>query len=609
MPNQFLRKIISLSEKTKLPLPLDGELLYGKSGVCVHPPGLLSNLHHSGFLAVTAKVKDGRVSLILNWSPRTNASIEKLMMKETPPQVRKLVDKVNANDAEYCCINNLNSPLMACDEPLCVTEENQAGIATTKPIDVTSSQFQVLRSRHQAFGPFALDLSLMQSIRIYFANESHTNGQLFVTSPETQCKILHFHNGGLNSVVDILKKWSPTSSASKRTKIDHLSIIYPNLSPDQLHPEEGLYRKLTVETWSLLVDEFGRIQNEANIQKAVFFGGIEDVLRPVVWQFLLKLYNFTLTGEERSELQQKKLMHYRKINNEREKIFSQQLDDNFWKNIACSIEKDVLRTDRSNPFFKGEGNPNLDVLQRLLLNYAVFTGTGYTQGMSDLLSPLLIEIQVESNVFWCFVGLMQRTIFISSPSDNEMEKQLFYLLELLRVLLPSFFDHLMSCDPGAKELLFAHRWILLCFKREFCESEALMIWEACWAHYQCNYFHLFICVAIISLYGNDVTEKKLAADEMLLHFSNLALQMNGILVLKKARGLLHRIRTSPSLPCTLHDLLCMEGSSITSVSHMPVVVCSKTKLCVDGCPHETQPGQKALDSPRFKLKKLFHRLD
>lgn len=33
-------------------------------------------------------------------------------------------------------------------------------------------------------------------------------------------------------------------------------------------------------------------------------------------------------------------------------------------------------------------------------------------------------------------------------------------------------------------MLFCHRWLLLCFKREFPEAEALRIWEACWAHYQ-----------------------------------------------------------------------------------------------------------------------------
>lgn len=31
------------------------------------------------------------------------------------------------------------------------------------------------------------------------------------------------------------------------------------------------------------------------------------------------------------------------------------------------IEKDVARTDRDHPYFRGDGNPNLRVLQRILL--------------------------------------------------------------------------------------------------------------------------------------------------------------------------------------------------------------------------------------------------
>ena len=31
---------------------------------------------------------------------------------------------------------------------------------------------------------------------------------------------------------------------------------------------------------------------------------------------------------------------------------------------------------------------------------------GYVQGMSDLLSPLLVVMDNEADTFWCFVGLM-----------------------------------------------------------------------------------------------------------------------------------------------------------------------------------------------------------
>lgn len=48
----------------------------------------------------------------------------------------------------------------------------------------------------------------------------------------------------------------------------------------------------------------------------------------------------------------------------------------------------------------------------------------YTQGMSDLLAPVLCEVQNESETFWCFVGLMQRAIFVCTPTDNDIDKNL-----------------------------------------------------------------------------------------------------------------------------------------------------------------------------------------
>ncbi|MEE6517584.1 hypothetical protein FKM82_027906 [Ascaphus truei] len=104
--------------------------------------------------------------------------------------------------------------------------------------------------------------------------------------------------------------------------------------------------------------------------------------------------------------------------------------------------------------------------------------------MSDLVAPLLAEVLDESDTFWGFVGLMQNTIFISSPRDEDMELQLMYLRELLRLVHPRFHQHLLSLGEDGLQMLFCHRWVLLCFKREFPDSEALRMWEACWAHYQ-----------------------------------------------------------------------------------------------------------------------------
>jgi len=43
----------------------------------------------------------------------------------------------------------------------------------------------------------------------------------------------------------------------------------------------------------------------------------------------------------------------------------------FWKAVQCTVEKDVVRTDRCRPYFSGEGNPNIDILKYVLSFSAV----------------------------------------------------------------------------------------------------------------------------------------------------------------------------------------------------------------------------------------------
>lgn len=291
---------------------------------------------------------------------------------------------------------------------------------------------------------------------------------------------------------------------------------------------------------------------------------------------MLQHYAFSTTFEEREQIRNDRFLEYQDIRKQRERMSPAEREA-FWRNVECTVEKDVVRTDRTNPFYAGDDNPNIEIMKNILLNYAACNpNLGYTQGMSDLLAPVLAEIQDESEAFWCFVGLMQRTIFVSSPKDGDMDLNLEYMRELLRLMTPRFYAHLeCQCEhyPDALELLFVHRWLVLCFKREFAEPEALQMWEACWARYQTDWFHLFLGAAIVALYGGDVVDQGMRPDEMLLHFSSLAGHMDGDLVLRKARGLLHQFRLLPCIPCTVAGLCELCGPGMWDSGHVPVVEC------------------------------------
>ncbi|RWS22689.1 TBC1 domain family member 16-like isoform X3, partial [Leptotrombidium deliense] len=433
-------------------------------------------------------------------------------------------------------------------------------------------------------GIFCVDLRQMKSLRLFFSSAKNgeienTNGQLVIASRESQYKIFHFHNGGLDKLSSVLKEFDflVQSNVEKKKNCEsnfiHYSVCKPEISAEECHPEEGVYRSVDKQMWKCdILNELGQVEDDFTLRKIIFFAGICEEVRKEIWPFLLRRFDYMSTFEERQASVIEKAEEYKQIDAQRKQMNDEEREL-FWRNVECTVEKDVPRTDRSNPFFAGENNKNIETMKRILLNYAFYNPSmGYTQGMSDLLAPILIEMLDESETFWCFVGLMQRTLFICSPKDVDMDANLTFLRELIRIMLPDFYNHLKSL-PDALELLFAHRWVLLCFKREFPEQEAFKIWESCWAHYQTDYFHLFICLSIISIYGTDVLECDMRGDEILLHFSTLTMHMNGDLVLRKARGLLYQFRLLPKVSCILEKMCLLCGPGIWDSGHTPAIEC------------------------------------
>ncbi|XP_051905570.1 TBC1 domain family member 16 isoform X1 [Hippocampus zosterae] len=669
---------------------LDGEIIYSKNNVCVHPseplPGLAE--HHPGYLCVHVEKDESLgTTLILTWVPnsRIQKQDEEALRYITPesspvrrharrrgrrPQSRPPAAQVEEEDEErnITCSSSTEShglvvpeagteppsaqpkqpptPAEEGDEvscelsdevsrdsnmgsdsdtfssPFCLSPVSEALCESSSSVfldndsrelseelmhhSVSSAsslesncqshgarweEQQKVLALEQLCGVFRVDLGHMRSLRLFFSDEACTSGQLVIASRESQYKILHFHHAGLDKLAEVFQQWKCCRETHSKDQVSdekscmQFSIQRSTLPSAESHPEEKLYRRLDVTTWLRHLNQNGQVEEEYKLRKAIFFGGIDPSIRGEVWPFLLHYYSYDSTSQEREAWRLQKRTHYHDVQQRRLSMSPEEHSD-FWRKVQFTVDKDVVRTDRSNQFFRGDNNPNVEIMRRILLNYAVFNpDMGYCQGMSDLVAPLLTEIQDESDTFWCFVGLMENTIFISSPRDDDMERQLMYLRELLRLMLPDFHQHLMALGEDGLQLLFCHRWILLCFKREFPDTDALRMWEACWAHYQTDYFHLFLCVAIIVLYGEDVTDQQLATDQMLLHFSNLSMHMNGELVLRKARSLLYQFRLLPRIPCSLHDLCKLCGPGMWDSRYIPAVECSGEHPDSRCCPY------------------------
>ncbi|KAL7295532.1 hypothetical protein TKK_0011176 [Trichogramma kaykai] len=453
------------------------------------------------------------------------------------------------------------------------------------PESASASPVTLRRTTTHRCRRFSVDLGQMRSLRLFFANPECSSGQLVVASRESQYKILHFHHGGLDRLAATLHQWHqllnpsgparpppPAGEESGLLPYRHFMVCRPEVSSDELHPEEGQVPMITSLAWQDMLNERGQLEDDLGLRKGIFFGGLEPALRKIVWPFLLHCYSYQSSYEDREKIDEIRRQEYEEIVKRRNNMSPQEAE-HFWRHVVCIVEKDVVRTDRGNPYYAGENNPNIEVMKNILLNYAVYNARlGYTQGMSDLLSPLLAELDDEQEAFWCFAGLMQRSVAVCTPTDVDMDRNLCYLRELLRLMVPDFYAHLQKHDD-ALELLFCHRWILLCLKREFPMDVALSMWEACWVNYLTDHFHLFLCLSIMCVYADDVVAQDLRTDEMLLHFSSLAMYMDGRLILRKARGLLHQFRQLDRLPCTLAGLCKQCGPGMWDSSHDPVIEC------------------------------------
>lgn len=73
--------------------------------------------------------------------------------------------------------------------------------------------------------------------------------------------------------------------------------------------------------------------------------------------------------------------------------------------------------------------------RNILLNYSFYRpNIGYSQGMSDLLAPILSLVKSESDAFWCFVGFMETLLSATLPSEDRMD----------HMVVIAFFIHILN---------------------------------------------------------------------------------------------------------------------------------------------------------------------
>ncbi|XP_075560152.1 TBC1 domain family member 25-like isoform X1 [Dermacentor variabilis] len=229
------------------------------------------------------------------------------------------------------------------------------------------------------------------------------------------------------------------------------------------------------------LDGEGRLLKPRELRLAIYKGGVEPSLRKVVWKHILNVYPDGLTGRQRLAYMRRKSDQYVQLRTTWKALLDKPDYSGDIQLVTNMVRKDVLRTDRTNPFYAGgDDNANVVSLFNLLTTFALNHPTlSYCQGMSDLASPLLVVMRDEPHAYVCFCALMRRLAPNFNLDGEAMTLKFQHLSDLVEHFDPVFFRYLE--ERGAQDLLFCYRWLLLELKREFAFDDALRMLEVLWS--------------------------------------------------------------------------------------------------------------------------------
>jgi len=307
---------------------------------------------------------------------------------------------------------------------------------------------------------------------------------------------------------------------------------------------------LTPSEWESMLDSSGRLTDLHALRTRAFGGGVAPELRQFVWPFLLGLHPAGETARERAAARRERLREYRALRAQWQSIGpAQEARFAAFRERKTRIQKDVPRTDRRHPLFRAPDSEHSALMYRVLMSYMMWNfDLGYCQGMSDLLSPLIVVLAgaeglpggdsdacdaVEADCFWCFDRLMGMVGANFDQDQSGMHAQLLALARLLEALDPPLFQHLQRVS--ADNVFFAFRWVLCLFKRELRYEDVLRYWDALWSGRPD--FLLFCCVAVLRWHKSTILDEALDFEEMLRLVQDLAGKIDVERMLQDARVL------------------------------------------------------------------------
>ncbi|KAL1955825.1 hypothetical protein VTO42DRAFT_8064 [Malbranchea cinnamomea] len=323
-------------------------------------------------------------------------------------------------------------------------------------------------------------------------------------------------------------------------------------------------RPVTLDEWKSWFDpSTGHLRvTPDEVKERIFHGGLEpnDGVRREAWLFLLGVYSWDSSADERAAIMNSKRDEYVRLKGRwwEKMIEGTASGEEFerWREQKARIEKDVHRTDRTIPLFAGEDIPHpdpdspfadvgtnvhLEQMKDMLLTYNEYNrDLGYVQGMSDLLAPIYAVMQDDAVAFWGFVAFMDRMERNFLRDQSGMRQQLLTLDQLVQLMDPQLYLHLQSAE--STNFFFFFRMLLVWYKREFEWVDVLRLWESLWTDYLSSNFHLFVALAILEKHRDVIMTHLKHFDEILKYINDLSNTIELIPILSRAEALFRRFQ-------------------------------------------------------------------
>ena len=148
--------------------------------------------------------------------------------------------------------------------------------------------------------------------------------------------------------------------------------------------------------------------------------------------------------------------------------------------LSESIRRDAIRTDPTETFLAGTAGLEEDNLEKLVRITMIYTlehpEVRYTQGMTDVLSPLLYVMEEEEDAYICFAALFTRLKDNFSQWCQGALNKLERLKHLCEVLDPELYSHLTINVTEDPFVLFFGMVLIEC-RREFTFKDSLHLLE------------------------------------------------------------------------------------------------------------------------------------